>query len=85
MTDEIRKLERLGAEMTAHRQAIADIYGDIVKLVRSASAKGSSRREVARAAGLTAGRVQQILDGKFLAERWTSTGRRKATKPAEGG
>lgn len=68
-------MERLAGKIGEQRAVVDDLYAELVDLVRSASAKGASRREVAKAAGLTYGRVQQILQGKYLASRHRKSSR----------
>lgn len=58
---ELERLERLAAKIGEQRAVVDELYDELVDLVRSASATGASCREVAKATGLTYGRVQQIL------------------------
>lgn len=67
---ELERLEELADEIATHRRAVDELYGEMVRLIRRVSRKGASRRAVARAAGMSPGRVQQILDGTSLAARY---------------
>lgn len=60
--EELSALESLAQRVHRAEQTLDALHRERHELVRAASAKGASRRRVAAAAGITAGRVQQILD-----------------------